>query len=59
MLRKVSLQQHWFMGTSAEATSRHFCKYTFFPTLGCQLCCSILSVEPWSKMLGVDLLADQ
>lgn len=46
------------MGKPAEDTSRHFCKY-IFSTLGCQLCCSILSVEPRSKMLGVDLLADQ
>lgn len=32
MLRKVSLQQRWFMGKPAEATSRHFCKYIFFYT---------------------------
>lgn len=57
MLGEVSLQQHWLMGEPAQATSRHFYKYVF-SILGCQLCCSIL-VEPWSKMLGVDLLADQ
>ena len=56
MVRKVSLQQHWFMGKPAEATSRHFCKYVIFYTwLSLVLLYSkhrAMEQDPWGGLVG-------